>query len=160
MTESSKIMNEMKVIVFQLKDEEYGVEVEQVRSIERMQYITRVPKTPEFVKGVINLRGVVTPIIELRNRFGIEEVAHTESTRIIIVAVGEMEVGLIVDAANDVIDIPVSAIEPPPEVVGGIEAEYLRGVAKLEKRLLILLNLDKVLNPKELKEIKSIEAVQ
>ncbi len=154
----SNLVNEIKVIVFQLKDEEYGVEVNQVRSIERMQHITRVPRTPDFVKGVINLRGVVTPIIELRNRFGIDEVESNDSTRIIIVAVGDMEVGLIVDAANDVVDIPNDIIEPPPEVVGGIEVEYLRGVAKMEKRLLILLNLAKVLNPKEIKEIKSIEA--
>ncbi|OIJ13144.1 chemotaxis protein CheW [Anaerobacillus alkalilacustris] len=152
------LVNEIKVIVFQLKDEEYGVEVSQVRSIERIQHITRVPRTPDFVKGVINLRGVVTPIINLRNRFDIEEIETTDSTRIIIVAVGEMEVGLIVDAANDVVDIPTNIVEPPPEVVGGIEADYLRGVAKLDKRLLILLNLDKVLNPKEIKELKSLEA--
>lgn len=153
------LVNEVKVIVFQLKDEEYGVEVDQVRSIERMQHITRVPRTPDFVKGVINLRGVVTPIIELRKRFGIEEIETTDSTRIIIVAVGNMEVGLIVDAANDVVDIPNNVIEPPPEVVGGVEADYLRGVAKMEKRLLILLNLDKALNSKELKEVKFHEAI-
>ncbi|MFN7250818.1 MAG: chemotaxis protein CheW [Anaerobacillus sp.] len=152
------IVNEVKVIVFQLKDEEYGVEVDQVRSIERMQHITRVPRTTDFVKGVINLRGVVTPIIELRKRFGIESVRATDSTRIIIVAVGSMEVGLIVDAANDVVDIPSGIIEPPPQIVGGIEADYLRGVAKMDKRLLILLNLDKVLNPDELNELKGFEA--
>ncbi|QOY34493.1 chemotaxis protein CheW [Anaerobacillus isosaccharinicus] len=155
----TNLMNEIKVIVFQLKDEEYGVEVHQVKSIERMQHITRVPRTTDFVKGVINLRGVVTPIIELRNRFGIEQIETTDSTRIIIVAVGNMEVGLIVDAANDVVDIPTDLVEPPPQVVGGIEADYLRGVAKMEKRLLILLNLDKVLNPKELKEMKTFEVV-
>jgi purine-binding chemotaxis protein CheW len=152
------IVNEVKVIVFQLKDEEYGVEVDQVRSIERMQHITRVPRTTDFVKGVINLRGVVTPIIELRNRFGIESIETTDSTRIIIVAVGSMEVGLIVDAANDVVDIPSDIIEPPPQIVGGIEADYLRGVAKMDKRLLILLNLDKVLNPDELNGLKGFEA--
>ncbi len=151
----ANLSNELKVIVFQLKDEEYGVEVDKVRSIERMQHITRVPRTTEFVKGVINLRGVVTPIIDLRNRFGIEEIGTTESTRIIIVAVGTMEVGLIVDAANDVVDIPTELVEPPPQVVGGLEAEYLRGVAKMDKRLLILLNLDKVLNPKDLKELEA-----
>lgn len=152
------LVNEVKVIVFQLKDEEYGVEVDQVRSIERMQHITRVPRTPDFVKGVINLRGVVTPIIELRKRFGIEETESSDSTRIIIVSVGNMEVGLIVDAANDVVDIPNNIIEPPPEIVGGIEADYLRGVAKMDKRLLILLNLDKALNSKELKEVQFLEA--
>jgi purine-binding chemotaxis protein CheW len=152
------VNNEIKVIVFQLNDEEYGVEVGQVRSIERMQHITRVPRTTDFVKGVINLRGVVTPIIELRNRFGIEEIEATDSTRIIIVAVDNMEVGLIVDSANDVVDVPHDLVEPPPQVVGGLEADYLRGVAKIDKRLLILLNLNKVLNPKELKEMTAIEA--
>ncbi|WNF35439.1 chemotaxis protein CheW [Bacillaceae bacterium IKA-2] len=152
------LVKEVKVIVFQLKDEEYGVEVDQVRSIERMQHITRVPRTLDFVKGVINLRGVVTPIIELRKRFGIEEIETTDSTRIIIVAAGNLEVGLIVDAANDVVDIPNNVVEPPPEVVGGVEVDYLRGVAKMDKRLLILLNLDKVLNSTELKETKFFKA--
>lgn len=157
MLEQKEVLGEVKVIVFRLHDEEYGVEVSQVRSIERLEYITRVPRTPKFVKGVINLRGIVTPIIALRSRFGLEEIDYTESTRIIIVAVGELEVGLIVDSANDVIDIPTDVIEPPPEVVGGVEAAYLRGVAKLEKRLLILLNLDKVLNNEEIKQLDSLE---
>lgn len=157
MLDQKEIVSEVKVIVFRLKDEEYGVEVNQVKSIEKLEHITRVPRTPQFVKGVINLRGVVTPIIDLRNRFGLEESLYSESTRIIIVAVGELEVGLIVDAANDVIDIPVNAIEPPPEVVGGVEAACLRGVAKLDKRLLILLNLDKVLSTEEIKQLDSIE---
>ncbi|MGE5704404.1 MAG: chemotaxis protein CheW [Clostridia bacterium] len=157
MIDEKEIVREVKVIVFRLKDEEYGVEVSQVKSIEKLEHITRVPRTPKFVKGVINLRGVVTPIIDLRSRFALEEATYSESTRIIIVAVGELEVGLIVDAANDVIDIPVSSIEPPPEVVGGVEAAYLRGVAKLEKRLLILLNLDKVLNTEEIKQLDALE---
>jgi len=157
MTEQKEMAGEVKVIVFQLKDEEYGVEVNQVKSIEKLEHITRVPRTPKFVKGVINLRGVVTPIIDLRTRFGLEEGEYTESTRIIIVAVGELEVGLIVDAANDVIDIPVNAVEPPPEVVGGVEAAYLRGVAKLENRLLVMLNLDKVLSTEELKQLDALE---
>jgi len=157
MLDQKEIVGEVKVIVFRLKDEEYGVEVNQVKSIEKLDHITRVPRTPKFVKGVINLRGVVTPIIDLRTRFGLEEAEYTDATRVIIVAVGELEVGLIVDAANDVIDIPVHAIEPPPEVVGGVEAAYLRGVAKLEKRLLILLNLDKVLTTDEMKQLDVCE---
>lgn len=158
MSQTQVSSNEMKVIVFQLKDEEFGVDVNQVRSIERMQHITRVPRTFPFVKGVINLRGVVYPIINLRSRFDIEEEEYTDSTRIIIVAVEDMEVGLIVDSANDVIDIPVSSIEPPPEVVGGIEVEYIRGVVKLENRLFILLELEQVLSMDDAKHQKKIEA--
>ncbi|MBE4908708.1 chemotaxis protein CheW [Bacillus luteolus] len=142
-------MTELKVIVFQLQDEEYGVPVEQVRSIEKVLHITRVPRTESFVKGVINLRGVVTPIIDLRKRFGLAEEDYTENTRIIIAALEDMEVGLIVDAANDVIDISKNSIEPPPDVVGSIEVEYINGIAKLDKRLLILLDLEKALNPED-----------
>jgi purine-binding chemotaxis protein CheW len=136
---------ELKVIVFQLKDEEYAIPVQQVRSIEKIQHITRVPRVPKFVKGVINLRGVVTPIIDLRTRFGIEEAAFSDNTRVIIVALDDIEVGLIVDAANDVIDISMDAIEPTPEGVDAVEVDYINGVAKIGKRLLILLNLEKVL---------------
>lgn len=157
MQEQKSAVTDMKVIVFRLHDEEYGVDVNQVLSIERMEHITRVPKTAEFVKGVINLRGVVTPIIDLRNRFGIEATTYTDSTRIIIVTVDDIEVGLIVDSANDVIDISTSAIEPPPEVVGGVEATYLHGVAKLQNRLLILLNLNKVLSNEEVKQLEKLE---
>jgi purine-binding chemotaxis protein CheW len=145
--------SELKVIVFQLADEEYAIPVKQVRSIEKVQHITRIPRTAPFVKGVINLRGVVTPIIDLRTRFGLEELTHSENTRIIIVTLETMEVGLIVDAANDVIDIPQDMIEPPPEVVGTVEADYISGVAKIGKRLMILLKLENVLNVNELAEV-------
>ncbi|MFD2044124.1 chemotaxis protein CheW [Ornithinibacillus salinisoli] len=153
----NETMVEQKVIVFQLKDEEFAVSVNQVGSIERLVKITRVPQTADFVKGVINLRGVVTPIIDLRVRFGIEESEYDESTRIIIVHLDGLEVGLIVDAANDVLDIPVDAIEPAPEVVGAVHVDYIEGVAKLDNRLLILLDLQKVLTNEELKELKTVE---
>ncbi|SFL45866.1 purine-binding chemotaxis protein CheW [Paenibacillus sp. 1_12] len=149
---------EMKVIVFALAHEEYGVEVEKVRTIERMQPMTRVPRTPDFVKGVINLRGVVTPIIDLRGRFGFAESDYTDNTRIIIVAVKEMEVGLIVDSANDVTDINTDSIDDPPEVVGGIKAKYLQGIAKIsDSRLLVLLNLEEVLNKSEIIQLENQE---
>lgn len=143
---------EMKVIVFQLNDEEYCIPVNEVRSIEKLQHITRVPRTAPYVKGVINLRGVVTPIIDLRIRFQLGQMSYNENTRVIIVAIGDMEVGLVVDAANDVIDIDTTTVEPPPEVVGGIESDYLKGVIKIDRRLLILLNLPRVLEMSEVKE--------
>jgi purine-binding chemotaxis protein CheW len=136
---------EWKVIAFQLKDEEYAIPVQYVRSIEKIQHITRVPRTAHYVKGVINLRGVVTPIIDLRERVGFPSVPYSEQTRIIIVSIKDFEVGLIVDAANDVLDIPSSSMEPPPEAIGTVAADYIHGVARSGKRLLILLNLEKVL---------------
>lgn len=115
---AENVVSDLKVIVFQLNDKEYGVPVSQVKSIEKIMHITRVPHTNPFVKGVMNLRGVVTPLLDLRVRFGMEEQAYNEGTRVIIVSIDDKEVGLIVDGANDVIDIPTSKIEPPPEVVG------------------------------------------
>ncbi|MBD3918259.1 chemotaxis protein CheW [Paenibacillus sp. PR3] len=149
---------EMKVIVFALGQEEYGIEVDKVRTIERIQPITRVPKAPAFIKGVINLRGVVIPVIDLRGRFGLEETVTTDNSRIIIVAANELEVGFIVDSANDVIDIDTESIDTPPEVVGGIKAKYLHGIAKIgEKRLLVMLNLSEVLNRKEILQLEQLE---
>ncbi|WP_195573202.1 chemotaxis protein CheW [Paenibacillus sp. 1001270B_150601_E10] len=149
---------EMKVVVFKLAHEEYGIEVEKVKTIERMMPITRVPKTYHFIKGVINLRGIVVPVMELSGRFGLPQEAYTDQTRIIIVQVGEMEIGFIVDSANDVIDIQEDKIEPAPEVVGGIQARYLRGVAKIsEERLLILLNLAEVLRKDEIVNLEQLE---
>lgn len=146
---------EIKVIVFTLANEEYGVEVDKVRTIERMMPITRVPKTLPFIKGVINLRGIVVPVIDLRGRFGVTESEHTDSTRIVIVAAKDMEVGLIVDSANDVIDIDSDEINDPPEIVGGIKAKYLQGVARIgNDRLLILLNLEEVLNKSEISQLE------
>ena len=148
---------DIKVIVFKLGSEEYGIEVEKVQTIERMMPITRVPKTYSFIKGVINLRGVVIPVIDLRGRFGIEEAEQTDQSRVIIVSVNEMEVGFIVDSANDVIDLNRDSIDTPPDVVGGIKAKYLDGVAKIgEERLLIMLNLSEVLNKGEIVQLEKI----
>ncbi|MCK0473504.1 chemotaxis protein CheW [Halalkalibacter sp. APA_J-10(15)] len=145
MSYETAIKADLKLIVFQLGDEEYAIEVDYIQSIERMQPVTRIPRTFPFVTGVMNLRGVITPIINLRARFDLAEKEYDESTRILVIQKDEMEMGFIVDGANDVIDIPFEKIEPTPEVVGGVEADYLRGVVKIENRLFTLLNLEKVI---------------
>ncbi|GAE31180.1 chemotaxis protein CheW [Alkalihalobacillus hemicellulosilyticus] len=145
MSNEAAIKADLKLIVFQLGDEEYAIEVDYIQSIERMQPVTRIPRTFPFVTGVMNLRGVITPIINLRARFDLDEKEYDESTRILVIQKDEMEMGFIVDGANDVIDIPFEKIEPTPEVVGGVEADYLRGVVKIENRLFTLLNLEKVI---------------
>ena len=144
---NEKEQKNLKVIVFQLADKEYAIPVSHVKGIEKLMHITRVPKTERYVKGVINLRGVVTPVIDLRERFELPVSGNEETTRIIIITLETMEVGFIVDSANDVLDIDASSIEQQPEVVGSLEEDFIAGVAKLENRLLILLHLDKVLNP-------------
>lgn len=150
-------LDTQKLIVFRIEDEEFAVSVKNVGAIERILSITRVPGTPSFVKGVINLRGVVTPVIDLKERFHNKSTTFTEESRIIIINVGEIGVGLIVDAANDVIDVSEDLIEPAPEVVGSAVVEYITGVVKLDNRLLILLDLHKVLNTDEIEELHAME---
>ena len=134
-----------KVIVFELVDKEYAIPVEHVMSIEKVSAITRVPGVEPFVMGVINLKGTITPIIDLRMRFGLEQKEDDESSRIIIITFNEFEVGLIVDSARDVIEFPADLIEPQPKVIGMQEIDFINGVVKVDKRLLILLKLELIL---------------
>lgn len=145
-----------KVIVFQLKNQQYGVDIQQIRSIERLQNITTIPNTSDFIKGVINLRGEVIAIIDLRERLNIDQVDITDNTRVLIVSVDQVQIGLIVDAATDVLDIDPTSIDPSPEIVGDIDVTFVKGVAKLEDKLLILLDLARVLNFNELEEVKEV----
>ncbi|PKG24918.1 chemotaxis protein CheW [Niallia nealsonii] len=148
---AESVATDIKLIIFELKGKEYAIPVHQVRSIEKMMHITRIPNIAPFVKGVINLRGVVTPIIDLRLRFALDELEYSDRTRIIIITLNDMDVGLIVDGANDVVDVYEDTFEPSPEAAFGTEVDYINGVVKLEKRLLILVNLEKVFDREVLK---------
>ena len=139
----------LQLVSFNLGDEEYGVDILRVQEINRMVHITRVPKAPEFVEGVINLRGKVIPIVDLRKRFGLVAKPHDKNTRIIVVDIDGRTVGLIVDGVSEVLRFSMDTIEPPPPMVTGVDAEYIWGVGKLEDRLLILLDLSKVLANEE-----------
>ena len=147
-----------KVIVFQLKNQQYGVDIQQIRSIEKLQNITEIPNTPDFIKGVINLRSEVIAIIDLRERLHINKTDITDHTRILIVSINEVQIGLIVDSATEVLDIDPTVIDPSPEIVGEIDVTFVKGVAKLEDRLLILLDLERVLSFKEIDEVKEAVA--
>ncbi|WP_422445783.1 chemotaxis protein CheW [Thermoanaerobacterium sp. DL9XJH110] len=148
--------NIRQFVEFKLGEEEYGVDILQVKTIERMMPITRVPKAPSFVEGVINLRGEVVPIIDLKKRFDLPATDVTDNTRILIVTVEDLTVGMIVDSATEVIQLPQDAIEPAPTIVGGIDSSFLEGVGKLNGKLLILLNLAKVLKPQEISELSQM----
>lgn len=143
------VCREEQVVVFELAGQTYGVEIGSVSEIIRMESITRVPRAPEFVEGVINLRGRIIPVLDLRKRFGLPEGEHTRRSRIIIAEIGSMTVGMIVDAVLEVLRIPVDGIEPPPPVVDGVDVVYLRGITLHGERLVILLNLEKVLYEEE-----------
>lgn len=149
-------MEVSKVIVFQLKDQQYGVDIQQILSIERLENITPIPNTSDFIKGVINLRGDVIAIIDLRERLNINQTDITDNTRVLIVSVDQVQIGLIVDSATDVLDIDPSSIDPSPEIIGDIDVTFVKGVAKLKERLLILLDLARVLNFNEIREVKEV----
>lgn len=135
-------------VIFKLENEEYGIDILRVKEIKEMMSITRVPKAANFVRGVINLRGEVIPVIDLRKRFNLKEGKENESTRIIIVSVDDIIVGLIADYSSEVVEISSEAIEETPEGIGIIDQGYISGIGKVGKRLIILLDIVKVVtNP-------------
>lgn len=146
----------MQLVTFSIGEEEFGVDILKVQEIIRMMEITKVPRAPEFVEGVINLRGKVIPIIDLRRRFGLSSRGHDKHTRIIVIEINNMIVGFVVDSVSEVLRIPSSTVEPPPPVVSGLESEYISGVGKLEDRLLILLDLDRLLSHEEAQTLTGV----
>ena len=146
----------LQLVTFSTGDEEFGVDILRVQEIIRTMAITKVPKAPDFVEGVINLRGKVIPIIDLRRRFGLQSKAHDKHTRIIVIEINTMIVGFVVDSVSEVLRIPTSTVEPPPPVVAGLESEYISGVGKLEDRLLILLDLDRLLSRADIDALRQL----
>jgi purine-binding chemotaxis protein CheW len=144
-TSQGKSEELIQLVSFNIGGEEFGVDILKVQEINRMLDVTRVPNTPEYVDGVINLRGKVIPIIDLRRRFNMERKDHDKNTRIVVVELSGVVVGFVVDAVSEVLRIPKSVTEPPPPIVAGIRADYITAVGKLEDRLLILLDLEKVI---------------
>ena len=138
----------MQIVSFRLDQEEYGIEITKVQEIILMGEITRVPQTPEFIKGLINLRSTVIPIVDLRLRFSLNQQPQSDDTRIMVVNVAGKTIGIIVDAVSEVLRIANDQIAPPPPTVAGLGREYLTGLVKLDKRLLILLDIDKILDEK------------
>jgi len=146
----------LQLVSFNIGDEEFGVDILRVQEINRMTEFTRVPNAPEYVVGVINLRGKVIPIIDLRKRLGMTMKETTKDTRIIVVEISNRIIGFVVDSVNEVIRINRNITEPPPPMVSGIESEYITAIGKLEDRLLILLDLEKILTAKEKDELVAL----
>ena len=143
----------LQLVTFSIGEEEFGVDILKVQEIIRTMEITKVPRAQDFVEGVINLRGKVIPIIDLRRRFGFTSKEHDKHTRIIVIEINNMIVGFVVDSVSEVLRIPAATVEPPPPVVAGVESEYISGVGKLEDRLLILLDLDKLLSNEDMEAL-------
>ena len=136
---------EMQLVIFDLAGEAYGVAIQAVLEIIRMQEITTIPQAPYFVKGVINLRGKVIPVADLRKRFSMPEAEESKESRIVVVDIGGQAIGMTVDAVTEVTRIPAGTVEPPSSVITTSDSDYLMGIAKLESGMIILLDLTRVL---------------
>ena len=147
----------IQVVSFKLGSEEYGVDIAQVQEINRMVAVTHVPRAPQFMEGVINLRGQLIPIIDLRARFGMPRAEHTKNTRIVVTEIGTKRVGMVVDSVSEVLRLAVDQIEPAPEMITGVDTEYIRGVGKIDDRLIILLDLAKVISTADRRDLESTD---
>jgi purine-binding chemotaxis protein CheW len=134
-----------QIVVFQLASELYGADIDAVREVGPVQRVTRVPRTPVYIDGVTNLRGRVIPVVDLRRRLGLPAASATKQTRIAVAELEGGQVGMLVDSVHEVLRVPTSSIEPPTPMLSKIDTDYVRGVAKVEGRLIILLDLPRVL---------------
>lgn len=148
-TEREQNAMEQQLVVFELAGENYGLDIAAVEGIIKMQAITKMPQAPAFVEGVTNLRGLVVPVIDLRNRFGLPAQDATRNTRIVVVYMGSTKVGMVVDGVSQVLHVQDEWVEPPPPMVTTANSAFIKGIAKLEGQLIILLDLTKVLSMDE-----------
>ena len=136
---------ELQLVVFRLANEFFGIDIASVESIVKMQDITHLPQTPDFLEGIINLRGKILPVVDLRKRLNLPAMEKTLESRIVITSFSTTTIGLIVDNVEEVMDIDDNLIEPPPSITSSVDIEFIRGIAKAGKMLILLLDLEKVL---------------
>lgn len=145
----------VQLVSFMLDDVEYGVDILNVHEILRFPEMTRLPNTPPFIKGVINLRGNVIPVVDMRIRFGFPEADVTDLTRIIVVETSGKQVGILVDNVYQVVRLPVSSIDPPSDLITGISEDFISGIGRLKDRLIVLLNMTQIIFLEDNEEEKS-----
>lgn len=156
--ESSSSTELLQMVICQLSDEEFGIEIYKVKEIIRIPSITKIPQIPDHVKGVINLRGSIIPIIDLAARFGMVHKDASENSRIVVLEIGDLTAGVIVDSVNEVLNIPGENIEPAPDIlVSGIAGKYVQGVGKVDDRLLILLDIDRIFKDEQKLQLSLVE---
>lgn len=146
----------LQLVSFIIGSEEYAVDIFYVKEINRLSHITKVPNAPEFIEGVINLRGRIIPVIDLRIKMGLPKKDYNKDSRIIVIEDGDLLVGFLVDAVKEVIRIPKSIIEEPPEIITSSKTDFISSVGKLEERLLILIDLKKILSKNEHNQLKEV----
>jgi purine-binding chemotaxis protein CheW len=139
----------LQQLTFALAEEEYAVDILAVREIRGWSHVTRIPQAPDYVLGVLNLRGAIVPVMDLRLRFGLVRESYGDTTVMIIVAIGERLFGIVVDAVSDVIDIDPAAIKPVPDMGAVVDTRYLKGLATYQERMVMLLDVDKLMRPED-----------
>ena len=154
--EITKENSEGKFLTFALANEEYGIEILKVREIIGLMNITTVPQTPDYMKGVINLRGKVIPVIDLRLKFSMPEVEHTQETCIIVVEVSNSLMGIVVYSVSEVLDIKGTEIEESPKFGQGIDTKFIMGLGKIKGKIIILLDIEKVLTTEEMQTVEEL----
>ncbi|MEI0604739.1 chemotaxis protein CheW [Brachyspira alvinipulli] len=158
-TESrAELEDSTNLVTFRLGSGEYAIDIMQAKEIIKMEKITLIPNAPDFVEGVINLRGNIIPIIDLKKRFNLEEIEGDKNTGIIIVKIEDVDMGIIIDSISKVVSISNSDIQPPPPMLSGIGQKYIKGVGKLEDKLLVVLDLEKLFTTDEEEETDSTES--
>ncbi len=150
-------MSENQYVVFKLGKEEYGIDIMNVREIVQYQECVKIPNSPKFIEGIINFRGKVIPIICLKKRFRMEDKTIDANTRIIVINLNDRQIGFLVDEASQTIRLDDANIDPTPEIISGIERKYITGVGKHDDRLIILIDLEKVLTEDEKEKIHMLE---
>lgn len=149
---------EEHLVIFTLDNECYGVDIGEVWEINTMLGITRIPQAPDFIEGVINLRGQIVPIMDLRKRLGLPAKPYSRDTRIMVIQALDNRLGLIVDSVREVVKVPQDVIEPPSQLATLIEDSYLRGIAKQEGYLIVLLDVHRLLNDNQQQALAEIQA--
>jgi len=140
----------VQLVTFMLGDEEYGIDILSVQEILRMVEITQVPKSQEVIEGVINLRGRVIPVLDMRKKFGLPETDDRDDRKIMVINVGGLTAGIVVDSVSEVLRLPAENIDETPAMVSGGSSEFIKGVGKLDDRLIILLDLERLITTEEL----------
>jgi len=149
-------IQEIQVACFRLGEDLYAIDIMRIKEIIRPLKLTALPKFPAFMEGIINLRGTVIPVVDLRRRFDLTDIEVTSSTRLLIVSLAGPVLALVVDEVTEVVTVPVKDIKPPPQLGGGIDAEYLIGVCLVKQELIMLLNIDTLLSSQEARDLGTV----
>jgi purine-binding chemotaxis protein CheW len=153
--------NQIQVVTFQLGEEVYAIDIMEIKQIVNMQDVREIPNAPPYVEGILNLRGSVTPIINLHKRFVLSKPDMSDEDKLlsgfIILEINNMTLGVIIDKILRVISLDVELIQPPPQMISGIGVEYIQGVVNIEGNYIIILNIERLFNPKELQQLSTIK---